>query len=109
MTEARPREPGQARGQRRKVASTNARASPRFPPVDWFDLEAAAFPDDYHRGREEHARLYARIGFLRCIECSVKSRAGARGWRAETAVNEDEPDEVAIYCPDCWELEFGPG
>ncbi len=43
---------------------------------------------------------------LFCIECGARSEDGA-GWRAEIAVDEEEPDEVVVYCPPCWEHEFG--
>ena len=32
------------------------------------------------------------------------------GWKAELAVDlrdEADPDEVAVYCLECWEIEFG--
>ena len=45
-----------------------------------------------------------------CLECGVPSHDGS-GWRAEIAVDvredELEPDDVAGYCPRCWEREFG--
>lgn len=46
---------------------------------------------------------------LRCIECGATSEDGA-GWKAELAVDlldEADPDEVAVYCPECCEIEFG--
>ncbi len=45
---------------------------------------------------------------LVCIECGETSHDGA-GWKAELApdlLDEVEPDEVAVYCPECWSREF---
>jgi len=47
--------------------------------------------------------------WLICIECGEKSENG-EGWKGELAVDlldEEEPDEVAVYCPECWSREFG--
>ncbi len=46
---------------------------------------------------------------LICIECGDTSEDG-EGWKAELAVvfeDEEEPGEVAVYCPQCSEREFG--
>ena len=45
---------------------------------------------------------------LTCIECDKTSEDGV-GWRAEIGVDIDneEPDEVAVFCSECWEREFG--
>lgn len=45
---------------------------------------------------------------LRCIECGHQSATGHR-WRAYLTndPNEDEPSEVAVFCPSCAEREFG--
>ncbi len=40
---------------------------------------------------------------LVCAECSKRSELSARGWRAFLAVD----DQVASYCPECAEREFG--
>ena len=49
-----------------------------------------------------------RVAPLICIECGDYEQNG-EGWKGELAVDlldEEEPDEVAVYCPDCWEREF---
>ena len=49
---------------------------------------------------------------MRCLECSRKSAGAAAHWRAYLREDpEDEEDgvvEVAVYCRDCAEREFGP-
>jgi hypothetical protein len=43
-----------------------------------------------------------------CVECGrVPSLPDARGWHAYLTVDEDEPVEAAVYCPECAEREFG--
>jgi hypothetical protein len=39
----------------------------------------------------------------------VRSRAGGRRarWKAYLTVDEDEPAEAIVYCPECAEREFG--
>jgi Zn finger protein HypA/HybF involved in hydrogenase expression len=47
---------------------------------------------------------------LRCEECGKQARTEeeARRWRAYLAVvEEDEPEDVVVYCPDCAKREFG--
>jgi hypothetical protein len=47
---------------------------------------------------------------LRCVECRrVQAVSVARGWRAYLTVDEDEPAEAVVYCPDCAAREFGRG
>lgn len=45
---------------------------------------------------------------LRCIECRRESATG-RHWRAYLADDprDDDPPELALYCPSCAEREFG--
>ena len=46
---------------------------------------------------------------LVCAECRRTSSDG-EGWRAELGLDledEREPEEVAVYCPACWQREFG--
>jgi len=45
---------------------------------------------------------------LRCAECGTLSLGDALGWRAYIAEipEDEEPPEVAIYCPTCAEIEF---
>jgi hypothetical protein len=45
----------------------------------------------------------AYTNHLRCVECGRVSRENERGWTARLTVD----DEVAVYCPDCDEREFG--
>ena len=47
-------------------------------------------------------------GELVCGECGAVSVDGA-GWRAELAPDDEGVDalEVPVYCPGCWESEFG--
>jgi hypothetical protein len=40
---------------------------------------------------------------LQCVEYGRVSRENERGWTARLTVDE----EVAIYCPECDEREFG--
>jgi hypothetical protein len=43
-----------------------------------------------------------------CVECGrVQTAPVARGWRAYLTVDEDEPAEAVVYCPDCSLREFG--
>ena len=45
---------------------------------------------------------------LRCVECGrVQTAPVARGWRAYLTVDEDEPAEAIVYCPEYDEREFG--
>jgi hypothetical protein len=45
---------------------------------------------------------------LRCEECQREARSKeTRHWRAFlTVVEENEPAEVVVYCPDCAKREF---
>jgi ribosomal protein L44E len=46
---------------------------------------------------------------LRCEECGKEPRSEqeARRWRAYLiVVDEDEPEEVVVYCPDCAKRDF---
>jgi hypothetical protein len=47
---------------------------------------------------------------VRCEECEEAADGDAKGWRAliSNDPRDDEPPEVAIYCPDCASREFGP-
>ena len=43
---------------------------------------------------------------LICIECGEASKDG-EGWKADVdLIDEVEPDEIAVFCPDCWSREF---
>jgi hypothetical protein len=44
---------------------------------------------------------------LQCVERGRVSREGERGWTARPTVDEDEPVEAVVYCPECDEREFG--
>jgi hypothetical protein len=37
---------------------------------------------------------------LVCVECGREQAVGERGWRAFLTVDEDEPAEAVVYCPD---------
>jgi hypothetical protein len=43
----------------------------------------------------------------RCIECGREQPPDERGWKAYLTVDEDEPAEAVVYCPDCAQREFG--
>jgi hypothetical protein len=46
---------------------------------------------------------------LRCAECGREAPPDALGWRADIAddLRDDDPPYVAVFCPECWEREFG--
>ena len=44
------------------------------------------------------------VGII-CEECGVLTIDDGRGWRAY--LTDDEPPEVATYCPECAERDFG--
>ncbi len=44
---------------------------------------------------------------LRCVECRIRSRDDAVGWKA--IWTSDEPPVLVVYCPDRAEREFGDG
>jgi hypothetical protein len=46
---------------------------------------------------------------LVCKECGTTASGNAEGWKAEIAddLRDDDPPEVVILCPRCWEREFG--
>jgi hypothetical protein len=48
------------------------------------------------------------LKILRCIECGAESERGLN-WEARIAYDpeEDEPAEVAVFCPACAVREFG--
>ena len=45
---------------------------------------------------------------LVCVECGASSAEGAR-WKAEFVTDGEleDDDEIAVYCPACWNREFG--
>jgi hypothetical protein len=50
------------------------------------------------------------VHVLACAECPRVSTAHARGWRA-TRIDDPElgePPQLAFYCPECAQREFGP-
>lgn len=61
-----------------------------MPPPDEAPLDEA--PRDEALHDEPH-----------CEECSRLRPRDARGWRVETGVD----GAALVYCPDCWEREFG--
>jgi hypothetical protein len=45
---------------------------------------------------------------LDCEECGARSDEPERGWRAAIVPDDDgASDEVVVYCPTCWQREFG--
>jgi DNA-directed RNA polymerase subunit RPC12/RpoP len=44
---------------------------------------------------------------LTCVECGREQAADERGWQAHLTVDEDEPAEAVVYCPECGTREFG--
>jgi hypothetical protein len=58
------------------------------------------------------ARVGARerrpIRPLRCVECGrVQAAPVARGWTAYITIDEEEPSEAIVCCPECSKREFG--
>ncbi len=45
---------------------------------------------------------------LNCVECGATTEEG-RGWRAEYVRDDEEQDldEVVVYCRECWDYEYG--
>jgi len=60
------------------------------------------------RPRDVEGPAASGAGELVCAECGARSEDGA-GWRAELAPDDEGVDalEVPVYCPGCWESEFG--
>ena len=48
---------------------------------------------------------------LRCIECGRSAPSDAQGWKAEIGddLRDDDPPEVVMFCPECWDREFRSG
>jgi DNA-directed RNA polymerase subunit RPC12/RpoP len=44
---------------------------------------------------------------LVCVECGRETTAPEKGWQAVLAGGVEDELEVAVYCPDCAEREFG--
>jgi hypothetical protein len=62
------------------------------------------------RGRDEGGQIYdPTVHLVRralsCCECGRPSKGHAPEWRAY--LTSDDPQEVAVYCPECAEREFG--
>jgi hypothetical protein len=47
------------------------------------------------------------MGAQACVECGSEQSADERGWRVYLTVDDEEPVEAVVYCPECAELEFG--
>lgn len=45
------------------------------------------------------------VNVLVCTECHRTSGRPASGWKPY--LTDDEPPDVAVFCPDCAEREFG--
>ena len=47
---------------------------------------------------------------MRCAECGRTATLNAERWKAEIGEDprdDDDPPEVVMFCPECWEREFG--
>jgi hypothetical protein len=42
-----------------------------------------------------------------CVESGRTQPADEGGWKAYLTVDDDEPAEAVVCCPECAELEFG--
>jgi hypothetical protein len=49
------------------------------------------------------------VSEIRCVECGRIAPAAAIGWKADIGddLRDDDPSEVVMFCPECWEREFG--
>jgi hypothetical protein len=54
--------------------------------------------------RQNRALADFVFGMLRCCECGMVAKF-TRDWRAY--LTDDEPPQVAVYCPTCALREFG--
>lgn len=74
--------------------------------LDWLELSDALRRRRAGRGGRLHSAT-----MLRCQECRriAETAAEAQGWRAYIGDDprDDEPPEVAVYCPSCAAREFG--
>jgi hypothetical protein len=61
------------------------------------------------RAPERILQRLASFAPLRCAQCGRFSTSDAAGWRGHRTDLEDDGDlpAVAMFCPDCAELEFG--
>jgi hypothetical protein len=46
---------------------------------------------------------------LMCVESGRTQPADERGWKAYLTVDDDEPAEAVVYCPECASLSSGYG
>jgi hypothetical protein len=46
---------------------------------------------------------------VRCAECGRIAPPDAPGWKADIGDDprDDDPPEVVMFCPECWDREFG--
>jgi hypothetical protein len=46
---------------------------------------------------------------MQCAECGCAAPLDAQRGKAEIGddLREDDPPEVVLFCPECWEREFG--
>jgi len=52
-------------------------------------------------------KTYDQCGVSYARSAAASRREDERGWTAHLTVDEDEPVEVVVYCPECDEREFG--
>jgi hypothetical protein len=72
----------------------------------WADAhEISLVPDVTSPAMNEAEQRLEPVGLL-CEECGVLTIDHARGWRA--LFTDDDPPEVATYCPHCAELAVRP-
>ena len=46
---------------------------------------------------------------LRCDQCGAIDAGPGLGWRAMLGLeDDDETEAVEVFCPECYEREFGP-
>ena len=89
---------------RSAAASTFGNGRATMPSQDesvWARLDGNY--EKFQEARREHC--LHRGGSLCCVGCGRVDRDGEKGWRAYRTVD----DQVATYCPECAEAEFGDG
>lgn len=61
------------------------------------------------RGAAYSGEINVECDVVTCVECGREQRADERGWKAYLTVDEGEPAEAVVYCPECAAREFGDG
>jgi hypothetical protein len=46
---------------------------------------------------------------MRCAECGRVAPRDAQRWKAAVGedLRDDDPSQIVMFCPECWEREFG--